>query len=385
MAGSKRQLAPGKWELRCYVGKDPITGNPRQVSKTFYGKEREAEKALAAHVTKILGKKEPDHKRTVGALLDRWLEDCERRLSPTTVANYSQFSRLYLKPALKDYRVDKLGSEDLDRLYLALERKGAGPHTIRHVHATIRSALSQAKRWKWVTENVANDARPTPLPEADVSAPSPQQVRALVAAIEPSSPDLATLVLLAALTGLRRGELCALRWSDVDWSVPAIVVSHNRVVAAGKVVDKAPKSRRRRTVVLDQLGVVLLERLRALQLERSAASGIKSLPDGWLISVEGCGVTPRRPDNVGRQLTRLSRKAGIPLGLHKLRHYSATELIGAGVDVRTVADRLGHADPSLTLRVYSHAIDARAHEAAAMLGRGLKEKNAKKPPAEAGG
>ena len=132
---------------------------------------------------------------------------------------------------------------------------------MRHIHVTIRAALGQAKRWKRVTTNVAEDARPTPIPQKRLTTPTPDQVRELATAIESDDPELAIVVLLAALTGCRRGELCGLRWTDVDWDTSVLEVRRAFVVAAGKVTEKAPKSGRERSVVLDELAI---ERLGAI-------------------------------------------------------------------------------------------------------------------------
>jgi integrase len=377
VAGTKRERSKGVWELRVYLGRDPLTGKPRQLSRTYRGGAREAGKELSRLVADTADGRHGGSNATVAKLLDDWLEDAERRLSPVTMANYRHVVKTYLRKQLGSIRLDRLGAHDLDRLYRDLERSGQSPYAIRQVHAAMRAALGQGRRWGWVRENVAELARPTPIPQKRLTTPTPAEVLALSEAIDPDDPDLAIIVLLAALTGCRRGELCALRWTDVDWATSVLEVRRSFVVAAGTVHEKAPKSGQARTVTLDPLAIALLKRLRALQLTRAAHTRLASPEDGWLLSIEGHGRKPRRPDAVGAELRRLSRKAGTPLGLHTLRHYAASELVGGGTDVRTVANRLGHADPAFTLRVYSHSVESRDRQAAKMLGRGLGKKKGK--------
>lgn len=123
---------------------------------------------------------------------------------------------------------------------------------------------------------------------------------------------------------------------------------------------------------MDPLGAATLDRLRGLQEARAKQAKAKLPENGYLLSLDGLGGSPRRPASVSRAVSDAARNAGMPeVHLHGLRHFAATELIASGQDVRTVAQRLGHADPALTLRVYSHVIEGREREAALVLGRVL--------------
>jgi integrase len=174
------------------------------------------------------------------------------------------------------------------------------------------------------------------------------------------------------MTGMRRGELCALRWNDIDLATGTIEVARSVVVVPGGVAEKTTKTDRSRTVALDSVGVSLLDRFR--ETARSLANQVEAEVngDGFVFSPLGDCSTPFRPDNVTAFFIRVRDAVGAPaVRLHDLRHFTATQLIGAGVDVRTVAGRLGHSDPSLTLRVYSHAIEERDRAAAVIMGNVL--------------
>jgi integrase len=186
--------------------------------------------------------------------------------------------------------------------------------------------------------------------------------------------------MLAALTGMRRGELCAHRWSDVDLKLGALEVSRSVVVVVGGVAEMTTKTDRSLPVALDAVGVALMQRYHKQVLGWLKDAGGKSLPpDAFVSSPVVDSLIPFHPDNVTSFCIRVRDEVGAPnVRLHDLRHFTATQLIGAGVDVRTVAGRLGNSDPSLTLRIYSLALEERDRAAATIMGNVLSAKR-KKP------
>jgi integrase len=197
-------------------------------------------------------------------------------------------------------------------------------------------------------------------------------VRAIVTAAEQRDPRLAPLLLLGALTGMRRGELCALRWSDVHFDTEELEVSRSIVIVKKGLSEKTTKTDRVPSIALDDVGVALLKQHRARVDEWARLAETIVGEDTYVFSPYVDGSKPFRPDNVTGFFVRVRDKLGFTnVRLHDLRHFTATQLIGAGVDVRTVSGRLGHSDPSLTLRVYSHQIEERDRAAAAVIGRVL--------------
>lgn len=373
MRGSKRKLRPGVWELRVSLGKDPATGKYRQISKTFHGPARAADDALRDLVDKYGDAQEDGFRATFSQLLDRWLDECERMdLSPTTLRTYRAQVKQTIRPRLGKVVLTRLTPKHLDDLYGQMKEEGRSPKTIRNHHAIISSALHQAVRWEWVRENVADKAKPPRVSQRRVKAPSVEAVRSVIEAAEERDPRLAPLLMLAALTGLRRGELCALRWTDVDFDHAQLDVSRSVVVVPGGLAEKSTKTDRFRIVALDDVGIALLTRHRA-QVDGWATEAETIVPtDAYVFSHAVDGSKPFRPDNVTGFFTRVRDSLGLhDVRLHDLRHFTATQLIGAGVDVRTVAGRLGHSDPSVTLRVYSHALEERDRAAADIMGRVL--------------
>jgi integrase len=363
MRGSKRKRGEGVWELRAYVGRDPVTGNPKQVSKTFHGTAREADEALRDLIEQQVPGRSDGAGATVGQLLDAWLSECERMdLSPTTLRSYRAQIEHTIRPALGSIKVQRLGAKDLDDLYRAIKEKGLSPKTVRNHHAILAAALHQAVRWGWVRRNVAEMAKPPRVTQRLVRPPSVDAVRQLVVAAEERDPRLAPLLMLAALTGMRRGELCALRWSDLDLEEGQIEVARSVVLVPGGLGEKTTKTNRTRRVALDEVGLTVLRAHRARVEEWARLADEELSPDAFICSPYVDGSLPFRPDNVTSFFIRLR-----------------DELIGAGVDVRTVAGRLGHTDPSMTLRVYSHALEERDRAAAAVMGRVLTPPTAELP------
>ena len=380
MKGTKRKRREGVWELRVYVGRDPGTGNPRQISKIFYGGARGADDALRDMIQSQAPSRTDGIGVTVGQLFDKWLEECERLdLSPTTLRTYRAQLERNVVPHLGKLALSRLTAKHLDNLYGVMKTNGLSSKTIRNHHAIISSALHQAVRWGWMRQNVAELAKPPKVSQQRVESPSVEVVRTIVEAAEKRDPRLAPLLMLAALTGMRRGELCALRWSDIDLDLGQIEVSRSLVVIPGGLAEKSTKTDRSRKVSLDPVGVAVLARHRENTTGWAMEAGVVVPIDAFVFSPFVESTTPFRPDNVTNFFIRVRDAVGAPgVRLHDLRHFTATQLIGAGVDIRTVAGRLGHSDPSVTLRVYSHFIEERDVAAAAIMGQVLSPRNESK-------
>jgi integrase len=207
---------------------------------------------------------------------------------------------------------------------------------------------------------------------------------------------MAVVITLAALTGMRRGELCGLRWSDVDWRGSSVTVRQSIWQTSDGIGTKTPKTHQARRLLLGEHAMaVLAGRLDRAQADAKMAK-VKLPSDGYIFSPDVDAANPRHPDSVTQAFTRLCRRMEAPAlarlrktkpkatrfnlspsdrwdyRLHDLRHYTATQLFAAGLNPKTVADRLGHADPSITLRVYTANTDAQAQEAADSLEAGLE-------------
>jgi integrase len=365
------ERSPGVWWLRAYSGRNSA-GKPVQVSRTVHGGKRLAQAELARLVAEVAERGEQavpfSRALTVSDLLDRWLEYLTPLREPGTIRGYRQHAKA-IKGAFGSVPVSKLNAQHLDRAYRAWVGQGRAARTVRQRHAIMSSALHQARRWGLVTRAVTDLVSPPAIHSRPQAATDPAVVRRLIDAAERSNPVLATAIALAAVTGARRGEVCGLRWSDVD----AAGVLHIRravkhAIDPRQLVIGAIKTHSERRVSMDELALAVL----ATHWERAEHAaelvGAALSPDAYVLSLDPSGAEPMRPDSLGGAFRRLARQQGAELRFHDLRHFSATRLIGAGVDGRTVAGRLGHADASTTLRVYAHALEQRDQAAAGVLG-----------------
>jgi integrase len=370
MKGSIRERSKGVYELRVYTGRDPVTKRPRQISKTFKGGKRDANTELARMVAEASQGKHGGTNATVEVLLDAWLKDAKSRVSEASYAVYEDTADRIKTTDLALVRLNRVSAFDVDACYSALRNSGTTPHTMVQVHRYLRAALNKAVRWGWLRSNPTSQVDAPKGPTVDVPSISVAEVHALIEEAEKTDKDLAAMILLAALTGLRRGELCGLRWSDVEGRT--LVLRRSRVIARGQVVEKGLKMRKTGEtdrVQLDDLALAALDRLREGQRLRAARLGAPLPEDGWLLSKDGMGHNPRRPDAFGRDISAAGKAAGMKTSPHKLRHFMATELLGSGADIGTVAERLRHRDKALTLRTYTHGSEALGIAAADTMGR----------------
>jgi integrase len=376
MPGSIRQRGENSWNLRVYAGRDAATGRKLSIERTVHGNKREASKVLAGMVAEADRRPVASAgKGTVATLCREWLDHAAPSFSPKTV----EVTRMYIEdpiiPAIGTISVAKLTPADLDHFYRQLLQVGRSrgpyaPATIRRVHGIIRRALSQAVRWGWITHNPAIDASPPRVPMKELKPPDPGQVVHLFRLAQESDPDLAAFIMLAASSGARRGELLALRWNNIDLDGAKLSIERGIVLVAGRLIEQGTKTHQSRRMSLDAGTVSVLNAHKQRAISNAQAAGITLTPESFVFSHSADGSTPWHPDSTSRAFRRICQQAGVKgVRLHDLRHYVATRLLTAGVDVRTVAGRLGHRNPSTTLNVYSHFVPETDQDAAETLGR----------------
>ncbi len=368
--GTKTEIRPGVWRLRAFVGTDPATGNPRQVSRTVRGGARLADAELARFVTEAAAGDVPmGADQTLSDFFDAWLEFVSPHRSPTTVRGYRDKVRRW-KEALGRKKVSKITAQDLDRTYARWLEDGAAPATVRHCHRILATALRQAQRWGLITRCVTDMARPPASVHRESPEIDPDVWQAVVLDLRAREPVTAMAVLMAGVTGARRGELCGLRWSDIDPARGQLTIARSIRHALDKteLIVATTKTGRARRVSLDARTLELLADYRRQAERWASAASVSIASAGYMLSLDPTGLTPLKPDTVTAGFGRAARRVGAHLRFHDLRHMSASLLIGAGTDVLTVASRLGHADPSTTLRIYAHAFEARDRQAAEVMG-----------------
>ena len=308
--------------------------------------------------------------RTVGELFDAWLAHVATRLEIATVISYRSVVR-QLRPLIGDRPLEELTPAELDGVYVRLLDAGRAASTVHRHHRALHSALRQAVRWGWLSANPADAATPPRAPRRRIRPPTAADVGRLIAAAAHSgTPDLAVALRVLVATGMRRGALCALRWRDIDTDMQALRVEGSMVHGETGLVEQDTKTHAARRLTLDAGTVAALEQHRMECERRAMAQGRSLSADAFVLSDSADGLLPWRPNRLTQSFARLRAQLGLDaVRLHDLRHFQATELIAAGVDVRTVAGRLGHADPATTLRIYAAFARPADERAARVVGR----------------
>ncbi|MGH9226512.1 MAG: tyrosine-type recombinase/integrase [Acidimicrobiales bacterium] len=367
------------WELRVYLGRDPISGKPQYRSRSFRGTKRLAEEQLSRLCTQALDStSDPTVSRqTFGELVEQWFASWSPEWSPATASITRGIIDTKLSGLVR-VRLDRITPASLDTFYAALRERGGGggtplaQATVRRIHAVVSSALEQGVRWGWLQTNPAQRAWKGKgkgrNQSAEVSVPSPADVVALLDAAWASGEwNLAALLELEVHTGLRRAELLALHWADFDAERRTLRVAAAMVGGPAGLVEKAAtKTGNHRTVVLSPEAVAVLVAQRERCVDRAGGEPSTLAAAAYVFSTVADGSRPWWPSSVSRSLRLLGERAGLaPIRLQELRRFHSSVLITGGVDVATESERLGHG-AAVALRSYARSNRA-AHERAADL------------------
>ena len=368
--GSIHQHTPSTYRLRVEVA-PYADGRRRWVTRTVRGSHADAEDALARLIVEVADGFHQGEAGTLNRLVSAWLEKASPDLEARTVETYRYLTRSYLTDGIGERQFARIRAADLDRFYAGLVAQGLSPATVRKIHSMIRRAFSQAIKWNWVVVNPAAHATPPAARPAELVVPSGEDVQRLLDAVDDT--EFRALIRLAASSGARRGELCALRWCDVDFDAKTLRIAGSVISVAGRTSVKATKTRQIRVITLDDITLRHLAAVKAIAAERLLSFGVVLDPAMFVFPAELAPESPIRPDVISHRFGRLVKKAGLSgIRFHDLRHFHVTQLLGNGVDVGTVADRVGHKNAAMTLNVYRHfmpAADQRAADViAAVLG-----------------
>ena len=298
---------------------------------------------------------------SVGDYLDAWLAHVKGRVRQRTHEGYEALIRIHAKPAIGEIGLADLRPLDLQELYSSvLARRSAG--TVVNLHLVLTQALSQAVRWGYVAVNAASGAQPPRPQRKELTVLDQAGVEAILAAAEGTRMEAPVAIAIA--TGMRRGEVLGLRWSDMDPDFLTARVSRSLQRSSCQTRMEAPKTARsRRAVVLPAMLRPHLERQRADQDRRRVVAG-----DGWeetKIVVDYANGRPWRATSFPTAFAKFLREAGLPhVRFHDLRHAHATLMLSKGVHPKIVSERLGHASIGITLDTYSHVPPSMQQDAA---------------------
>ena len=365
----ERPPGSGKWSFRFVEGIDPVTGVLRRRTLTIKAKSKTAAQTQSRKILAEIDAGVPTigTTATVESLLTEWMSfQSTRGRSPTTLSGYRSVIDHYLVPALGQVRITDLTAHHLDSLYGKCTRAGKSARTVVNVHRVICAALNQGVRWGWLEKNPALRAT---LPQAaplKIVSPTPEQTQRLISACHERNDVLGAFVFLAAVTGCRRGEVAALRWSSLQHG--ALVIGQSAYSIKGETGLKSTKSGRERVVHLAPVVQTWLAYWHARCKDQATEWGVTLGADSFILSSLPDGSKFVNLDLMSREVRKVANQLGMSeIHLHSLRHFAATELLAGGIPARDAAEMLGHADASLTLRIYAHATAERQQAAAKVL------------------
>jgi integrase len=378
---------------------DPVTKRRHYLKETIPADtpraSREAEKVMRRLQTQIDERRQPRTHATVSQLVERHLDLVD--LEETTVRTYRGYVKHHVNALIGHIKVGAVEADLLDSYYAELRRcrkhcdrrpftehrtervhecdarckphecQPLGASTIRQIHFILSGAFRQAVRWKWVAVNPMPTAKPPAAPKPNPRPPSAGEAARILEEAFKDRP-WGTFVWLAMTTGARRGELCALRWSKVDLDNGIIVIDSSVAQNSQKKWLKGTKTHQQRRLAIDLETIALLRSHNQECEARAQLFGGRLAQDAFVFSLTPDNSEFLVPDSVSQRYRKTVARLGIHTHLHNLRHYSATELIAAGVDIRTVAGRLGHGGGgATTLRVYTAFVSESDQRAAKAL------------------
>ena len=367
--GNIRKRSDGRWEGRYTAGHDPVTG--KRITKNVLGKtQAEVREKLRRTIEETRGL---DVARageyTTGQWLEVWFNDYAMlKVRPSSHQTYRGYLDHHIKPYIGNIPLTKLSSLDLQRLYKKLlsdgrvdrieskkQPKGLSAKTVRNIHQIISSALKLAVEQKLIARNPAEGCA---LPKAERKEMQTLPVEQLTSFLrEAKDSGVFALYYIDLTTGLRRGELLGLKWSDIDLEKGDLRVQRQIGRIDGKIIEMPLKTKNAYRTL--PLSADAIDVLKAQKNKVGSSEWVFPSPTGG----------PMSPDSVLHMLHRVLKRAGLPkVRFHDLRHTFATLALQNGVDIKTVSGMLGHFSAGFTLDTYAHVTTSAKREAAKTMG-----------------
>jgi integrase len=385
MKGHIRERSPGHWAIVIEV-RDPATGERKRRWHSFTGTKREAQVECARLLTEQkAGTAVEPSRMTVAAFLERWLEHMQSQVSPRSHERYAELARKNVAPLLGGLALTKLQPAHISAAYSKAltsgRRDGSGglsARTVTHMHRVLREALQQAVRWQMLSRNPADAVKPPKVERQQMSVLDTDATAELIEAARET--PLFIPILLGVRGGLRRGEVVALRWRNVDLERSQISVVASAEQTDCGVREKEPKNGKGRTIVLSVTETEELRSHRVRQAQSLLALGVRLTDDHHVVAREDG--QPLQPRSLTHAFVKFARRHGFRIRLHDLRHSHATHMLASGVHPKIAQERLGHSSVGITLDLYSHVLPGMQAEAVnrvdAMLRDALDRRAAKK-------
>ncbi len=362
MRGHITKRGKNSYTIVLNLGRDPETGKRKQQWVSVKGTKKEAEKRLSELLSQLdSGIYIKPGKATLADHLERWLKDYAwPNLSPKTAEGYEYIIRRHLIPGLGKLTLNHLKPEHLQHYYAdklstgRIDGKGGlSPKTVRHHHVTLHDALQSAVKWGLLVRNPADAVDAPRFQRPEINIMNADEINTFLEAAK-DTPFYA-IFYLALFTGMRRSELLALRWSDVDLMLCQLYVSRSlHQLKNGEIIFRQPKSdRSRRMIALTPSTALVLREHKENHNSEKLLQGLPISDDDLVFSQPDR--RPYRPDTITHAWIKLARKTGLRgIRLHDARHSHASLMLKQGVHPKIVQERLGHSSIQITLDTYSH-------------------------------
>ena len=370
--GNIRKRKDGRWEGRYTAGHDPVTG--KQIFKNVLGKTQAEVKEKLARALVEAGQVDftKSGQYTVGTWMDTWFENVAKiKVRPSSHQTYKGYIDNHIKPSIGNITLEKLTTMDLQKFYRKLltkgrverieskdQPKGLSAKTVRNINQVISSAMDLAVAQKIILTNPTNTCELPKVERKEMQTVPAEQLSAFLE--EAKRSGVYEMYYIELATGLRRGELLGLKWTDIDWKNGIIKVRRQVARVDGQIVEAPLKTKNSyRAVSISPQAIEVLRE----QKRKTNDTYVFPSPNGGPIS----------PDSVNNMLKRVLERAGIPkVRFHDLRHTFATIALQNGVDIKTVSGILGHFSAGFTLDTYAHVTTAAQKEAAQTMGNILR-------------
>jgi integrase len=385
--GHIRERSQGSFELRYSLGTDPATGRRRTATVTVRGTRKEAERELRRLLRTLdIGEHVDPHRITVREWLTTWLVATRQEVAPRTAERYGEIVANFLVPTLGNLQLAKLAPVQIQDAYngwAAGGRRdgkagGLAPRTRRHIHRILTSALARAVEQQLIARNPCDMFRKR-LPKVErreMATLTAEHAALLFDAIKHQRVYWPILIALA--TGMRRGEILALRWKNVGDNGTVRVVESLEQTKSG-LRFKAPKNGKARAITLPVFAFEELRRLKREQAQALLRIGLRQ--NGETLVCARADGAPMPPRSLTHEFAKIaSRVDGVPrVRFHDLRHSHATQLLLAGVHPKVAQERLGHSSITVTLDLYSHVTKTMQEDAAAKLDNAFRSAISTRP------
>ncbi len=362
--GSITKRPTGLWEARITLADGK--------RKSFYGKTRqEAARKLTAALRDLdAGLPVIGGKETVGQYLTNWLQATRATIRPTTWRRYEQFIRIHALPTLDTIPLVKLTAQQIQLLYAKKLEEGQSSTSVHHLHAVLHRALDAAVRLGLLYRNVGDLVEVPRMRHHEMRVLSEEEAQRLLATAH--GDRLEALYVLALATGMRQGELLALKWRDVELVGKTLQVNASVHYTKDGYIFTEPKTQySRRRIALSRLAVEALRGHNVRQSEERLKAGV-SWDDLDLVFPNGVGRPLDGPNLLKYWFHPLLKRAGLrQMRFHDLRHTAATLLLGRSINPKVVSEMLGHSHVSVTLGIYSHVMPHMQEQAASAMDAAL--------------